>query len=124
MDHDIPSVTLDDFGITSSFTDQDLVVRMSGMGDIVAVKPLDRCLNAVLEGIFSEEIATVEFDIRRLELLNSSCLKSFASFILQLVSKKANCPIRFIVDARLPWQPRSLFALERLARSLVTIVPR
>ncbi|HMA91133.1 MAG TPA: hypothetical protein VKP30_00540 [Polyangiaceae bacterium] len=124
MDYDILAVTLDDFKITTSLTRQDLVVRMSGMGDIVAVKPLERCLNGVLEGIFSEEIGSVEFDIRRLELLNSSCLKSFASFILQLVSKKSSCPIRFIVDARLPWQARCLFALERLAHSRVTIVPR
>lgn len=121
---EIQPVDLEEFHISSSFADGDVVLRFSGVGDVTAAKPLAECLTTIRNGIVTKEVVSVEFDIRRLELLNSSCLKAFATFIIELVSRKSNTPIRFIVGAKLPWQSRCLFALERLAHSLVTIVPR
>lgn len=121
---EVQPVTLEEFRITPSFADGSLVLHFSGIGDITAANPLAECLTAVRDGIVSGDITSVEFDIRRLELLNSSCLKAFATFVIELVSRKSSCPVRFIVGAKIPWQARSLFALERLARSFVTIVPR
>lgn len=124
MAREVQPVVLEEFRIAPSFAEGSLVLRLSGIGDITAAKPLAECLTAVRDGILAGEITTVEFDIRLLELLNSSCLKAFATFVIELVSRKSSCPVRFIVGAKVPWQSRSLFALERLARSFVTIVPR
>jgi hypothetical protein len=121
---DIPKVTLEEFGIVPSLVDGCLVLQLTGTGDIVAVEPLRNCLGSVQGKVQLKEISSVEFDIRRLLLLNSSCLKLFASFLLELMSMKANCPIHFIVDSKSAWQARSLFALERLAGDIVRIVPR
>jgi hypothetical protein len=44
--------------------------------------------------------------------------------LLDLLKARVSCEVRFVVDSELAWQARSLFALERLAGSLVRIVPR
>ncbi len=124
MLRDIPKVTLEDFGIIPSLIDGCLVLQLTGTGDIVALEPLRDCLARVQQKVQLKEISSLEVDIRRLRLLNSSCLKLFASFLLELMSTKANCPIHFIVDSKLAWQTRSLFALERLAEDIVSVVPR
>lgn len=120
----IPRVALDEFGIVPSLIDGCLVLQLTGTGDIVAVEPLRDCLTSIREKIHQNEISSVEFDIRRLLLLNSSCLKQFASFLVDLSTRKTRCQVRFIVDSKLAWQARSLFALERLAGDMVRVVPR
>jgi hypothetical protein len=124
MIQNIHPVTLEEFGIAPSLVDSRLVLRLTGIGDTMAVTPLRDCLYAIKRGIAGSEVVAVEFDIRGMQLLNSSCLKVFATFLIELLGNKSTCPIRFIVDSKLPWQARSLFALERLASSLVRIVVR
>jgi hypothetical protein len=124
MLRDIHSVTLQEFGIAPSLIEGCVVLRLTGTGDIAAIVPLRDCLTAVQRNIAQHEITGVEFDIRELRLLNSSCLKLFASFLVDLMSSKVTCPIRFVVDSKSAWQARSLFALQRLAKSIVDIVPR
>ena len=125
MIRDVQRVTLEDFGIDPSDSDDGwLVLQLTGTGDAAAVATLNECLAAVELNVAANEVTTLELDIRKLQLLNSSCLKTFASFILRLIASKADCPIRFVVDARQPWQARSLFALERLAGDRVNIVAR
>jgi hypothetical protein len=121
---DIPRVTLEEFAIIPSLIDGCLVLQLVGTGDIVAVEPLRDCLTWVRDKILEKEISSVEFDIRRLMLLNSSCLKQFASFLGVLSSQGVKCSVHFIVDSKLAWQSRSLFALERLAGDIVRVVPR
>ncbi|HEY5961547.1 MAG TPA: hypothetical protein VIV60_33540, partial [Polyangiaceae bacterium] len=81
-------------------------------------------LDAVKALVLKRGVVAVELDIRMLKLLNSSCLKVIAAFLIDLTSNKSQCPIRFVVDARSGWQARSLFALERLASAIVSVVPR
>ena len=65
--------------------------------------------------------AVVEFDVRALYFLNSSCLKAFISFICGLAGQGLKCKVQFVTDARLGWQRRSLTALERMSPELVSI---
>lgn len=121
---DIQAVKLEEFAISPSIVEGCIVLQLHGIGDTFASEPLRNCLTAIEGRALRGELAGIEFDIRGLQLLNSTCLKVFASFLLALLSGKRNCPIRFIVDSKSPWQARSLFALERLASSIVSIVPR
>jgi hypothetical protein len=121
---DIPRVTLDEFEIVPTLTNDCLVLQLSGTGDVVAVAPLRDCLQRVGNKIRAKQLFTVEVDIRHLVLLNSSCLKQFASFLLELSTTKTPCSVCFVVDAKLAWQSRSLFALERLAGDIVCVASR
>lgn len=124
MLEELQAVTLEDFRITPSIVDGCIVVCLQGTGDSLASDALRICLTEVENNAMKGEVTAVEFDIRGLQLLNSTCLKVFASFLLALVSGKRDCPIRFIVDSKSPWQARSLFALERMASNMVSVVPR
>jgi hypothetical protein len=124
MLEDVPRIALEEFEIIPSLIDGCLVLQLIGTGDIVAVEPLRDTLTRVRDKMLEKEISSVEFDIRRLMLLNSSCLKQFASFLVVLSSQKMKCSVHFIVDSKLAWQTRSLFALERIAADIVRVVPR
>jgi hypothetical protein len=124
MPDEIGAVKLDDFAIEPSLFEGCLVLRLAGMGDMAAVASLRECLETVKAMVLKRGVVAVELDIRMLKLLNSSCLKVIVSFLIEMMGNKSECPIRFIVDAKSGWQARSLFALERLASSIVSVVPR
>jgi hypothetical protein len=124
MPDNLSRVKTEDFTLEPSLVDGYLVLSLAGLGDMLAVGSLRECLDVVKCEVLDGAVTTVEFDIRRLMLLNSSCLKVLVTFLVDVMSAKSKCPIRFIVDAKSAWQARSLFALERLGGTQVTVVPR
>ncbi|WP_438003809.1 hypothetical protein WME89_33820 [Sorangium sp. So ce321] len=118
----VEPVVMDSFGIEPALRDDTLGVKLTGTGDMAAVAPLDMFLKDMHSEALRLRVSAVEFDVRALYFLNSSCLKAFISFISRLGSQGLRCKIQFLTDARLGWQRRSLTALERMSPELVSIV--
>ncbi|MGK3987338.1 hypothetical protein WME99_30125 [Sorangium sp. So ce136] len=118
----VEPVVTDSFGIEPALRDDTLGVKLTGTGDMAAVAPLDMFLKDVQSEALRLRVGAVEFDVRALYFLNSSCLKAFISFISRLGTQGLKCKIQFLTDARLGWQRRSLTALERMSPELVSIV--
>ncbi|WP_437964230.1 hypothetical protein WMF04_31520 [Sorangium sp. So ce260] len=117
----VEPVVTDSFGIEPSLRDDTLSIKLSGTGDMAAAPPLGICLKALHAEVLRLSINVVEFDVRALYFLNSSCLKGFISFICGLGGQGMKSKVVFITDARLGWQRRSLAALERMSPDLVSI---
>ncbi|WP_437618738.1 hypothetical protein [Sorangium sp. So ce1151] len=117
----VEPVFTDSFGIEPALRDDTLSIRLSGTGDMAAAPSLGICLKALQAEVVRLSINVVEFDVRALYFLNSSCLKAFISFICGVAGQSQKCKVQFLTDARLGWQRRSLTALERMSPELVSI---
>ncbi|WP_437669804.1 hypothetical protein [Sorangium sp. So ce131] len=114
-------VALDSFGAETILRDDTVSVRLTGTGDMAAAGPLGGHLKALQQEVARLSARAVVFDVRALHFLNSSCLKAFISFVSGLAGLGLRCRTEFLTDARLPWQRRSLAAIERMSPELVSI---
>ncbi|WP_437489733.1 hypothetical protein WME75_11285 [Sorangium sp. So ce1014] len=117
----VEPVVTESFGIEPALSGDRLSIKLTGTGDMAAAAPLGSYCNEVQLEVKRLSLTTVEFDIRALYFLNSSCLKAFIAFICGVAAHGLGCEIRFVTDARLGWQRRSLAALQRMSPSLVSI---
>ncbi|HET9955169.1 MAG TPA: hypothetical protein VFQ61_11730 [Polyangiaceae bacterium] len=117
----VKRVALESFGIEPFVTEDRMILRLSGTGDMVAVEPLKDCLDEARKDIARLSFKSLEVDIRALYLLNSSCIKALVRFIFVVQQDGPKFGIRFLVDKNLTWQARALSALTRMAPDLVTI---
>jgi hypothetical protein len=65
----------------------------------------------------------VVVDLRELEFMNSTCIKTFVTWLSELreADPGARYPVRFLFDPNKPWQRRTVGALQSFAPSVVTI---
>ncbi|XXX80621.1 hypothetical protein WMF30_17850 [Sorangium sp. So ce134] len=114
-------VVTDSFGIEPALRDDTLCVRLTGRGDMAAAAPLGRVVKALEGEVMRLSVSTLELDVRGLCFMSSSCLKAFVSLICGLAGHGMKCRIRFVTDAQLAWQRRSLRPLDRMCPELVSI---
>ncbi|KYF56135.1 hypothetical protein BE08_23065 [Sorangium cellulosum] len=117
----VEPVVTESFGIEPALREDTLRVRLTGTGDMAAAAPLGSILKDLQWEAVRLRVSAVEFDVRALYFLNSSCLKAFIAFICGLAGHGLRCKVQFVTDARLGWQRRSLTALERMSPELVSI---
>lgn len=120
----VTEVKLDSFQIVPVATENSLSLAMSGTGDMSAVAPLKACLTEVRQTAKATPLALLEVDIRKLYLLNSSCIKAFVHFIYLNQTEGPKLKVKYIVDSNISWQARALAALNRMAPELVSIETR
>ncbi len=100
-----------------------ILVRCRGNADLRAREPLESLLGRVDAEARRLRVAEVEVDLRDLEFMNSSCFKSFVSWIgrVQDLEPEMQYRIRFVSNPSMHWQQRSLHALRCFAVELVSI---
>jgi hypothetical protein len=113
----------DRFQLEPAVVGDGLTVRFSGTGDMDATDQLSEYLPRVHTELVRLELVNVTFDFHDLLFMNSSCFKSFVTFIDNAKATQPGYRIRFLTEPKHHWQRRSLEALRRLAMGLVTIVP-
>lgn len=108
---------------TLTIVDQALLVRMSGTADLRVTDTVEKLLTTVHQEATSGHLGEVKVDLRNLEFMNSSCFKSFVSWISQVqeLAESAQYRILFFSNPAILWQRRSLNALSCFAAHLITI---
>lgn len=99
-----------------------LIAKLSGTADLRVTDSVEAILTRVHQTALELSIAEVQMDLRELEFMNSSCFKSFVSWISDVSDLPAGqYRIRFLSNPSILWQRRSLHALSCFAAELVTI---
>jgi hypothetical protein len=100
-----------------------LRVAFAGTGDMATVPVLASFLKHVHGEARRLGVLEVTFDLTELYFMNSSCFKSFVTWISQVASldQKARYRIKFRTNQQLLWQRRSLEALRCLATDVISI---
>jgi hypothetical protein len=121
----LESVKHPDFATQASYVDGAISLRIYGSADGSARSPLE----ALLTGVHAEsqrlKAQRVVIDLTALEFMNSSCFKSFVSWIenVQYLDPGAQYRITFLSNPETHWQRRSLKALSCFAADLITVEP-
>ena len=112
-----------DFSASAGGAAPTLIVTLVGNADLNVKAELDRFMGAVHEEARRIGAKEVVVDLKALEFMNSSCLKSFVWWIssVQELAAAHQYRITFVSSAAMYWQRRSLSALAGLATELVSI---
>lgn len=99
------------------------VVTFRGTADTTIVKELDEFLADVHTSIQEQRLTEVVVDFRELEFMNSSCFKSFITWLVTMRREPVqnHYSIRFYSARAHHWQKRSLHAFGHFGGELVTI---
>jgi hypothetical protein len=98
-------------------------VDLRGDANIDAVLAVAAAFDQAHARAISDGCDQVVVDVRHLEFMNSECFKKVLTWIGRVASMGPPPPyrIRFISDARISWQKRSLHALESFAAGIVSV---
>jgi hypothetical protein len=120
---DIDAVNKPSFSLAPTLADARLTIKFSGNADMAAISTLSVYLKSVHIQAQKLGVREVAFDLRELYFMNSSCFKSFVTWIEAASSadKSEAYRIKFLANAKLHWQRRSLEALRCLADHIVSV---
>ena len=112
-----------DFQAEAGLRDKGMGVNLTGNADLNVKFALDKFLAAVHEQAQIRKVDEVSVDVRKLEFMNSSCLKCFVTWIsrIQDGAPGTQYKVCFVSSPSMYWQKRSLHALSCLASDLVTV---
>jgi anti-anti-sigma factor len=112
-----------EFSAEANTTGAVFTVKLTGNADLNVKLQLDRFVATVHENAGKVAAEEVVVDLRRLEFMNSSCLKSFVWWIsmVQDMGPGVSYKITFLSSPSMYWQRRSLNALACLATDLVSV---
>jgi len=119
----LPEISSSTFSAASTFEDHALSVRLTGNADLAAKNALEMLLPRVHSEALRVGTAEVIIDFTGLEFMNSSCFRSFVSWLsdVQDLPKHQQYRIRLISNSAMLWQRRSLHALKAFADELIRI---
>lgn len=111
------------FNVSGGLDGKTLTLQLSGNADLAALEPLEKVLGRVHDESLKAAVSEVAVDLRQLEFMNSSCFKNFVSWIgkVQELPGEQQYRIRFLSNAEMLWQRRSLHALQCFAVQLITV---
>ena len=113
----------DGFAAHASASERGLLVSFSGTADLTIKSHLDTFLHDVHSEAQRRLAEVVTVDVRKMEFINSSCLKSFVWWITTVQEQPGELQYRiiFLHNPSVRWQLRSLSALASLASNIITI---
>lgn len=119
----VPTVSTADFQAAALHDGSGISVRLTGNADVRVMAPLDAMLRTLCAELERVPVPEVVVDMRNLQFMNSSCFKSFVTWLgqVQELEPQKQYRIRFLSDANKHWQRRSLSALSCFAVDLVKI---
>jgi hypothetical protein len=112
-----------DFAAQATASDRRIQVSLTGTADLTVKTQLDHFLREVHTEAQRSLAEEVTVDVRQLEFMNSSCLKSFVWWISTVQEQPGDGRYRivFVSSPSVYWQRRSLNALACLANEIISI---
>ena len=94
-----------------------------GTADASSEAALAGLLTRIHAELQQEDVREARVDMRALEFMNSSCFKAFITWIVAVrrLPEAQHYRIRFLSNAALHWQKRSLHAISYFGGDLVTV---
>ena len=113
-DVNIQAVEHPEFAGHAAFEDRALRVQLSGSADARATAALDTFVNQVHAEATRLGLSEVVVDVTQLRFMNSSCFKTFMSWITNVgaLAAGARYKLRFAWAEQVYWQRRGLDALK------------
>ncbi len=107
----------------ASLQDDVLTVHLSGVADQGTQEAVAAVTAAMNADAVRLGVATAVVDLRGLEFMSSSCLKSLLTRLAGLQQGDSPPPyvVKFVLDADQSWQHRTADALRRLAPDVVSV---
>ena len=120
---EVVTVTGDDFSAGATHEASAITGWLKGNADYAALDALDRLLTRVHAEATRLNVTEVVIDLRGLEFMNSSCFKSFVSWVtdIQDMAEDRRYKVQFLSNPNYHWQKRSLHSLRCFAVELITI---
>ena len=121
---EVVSVKGDDFSAAATLEGTEIQAWLKGNADHAALDALDTLLDRVHAEGKRGTVKEVTVDLRQLEFMNSSCFKSFVSWIttIQDLDEPAQYKVKFLSNPQMHWQKRSLHSLRCFAVELISVV--
>lgn len=115
--------TVEAFWISVSDGPSAIHARLVGDANMNAVDQLGHSLAEVHAQAVRAGATEVVVDLRQLEFMNSACFKKIVTWITRVeeVEAASRYRIRFLSNAKIHWQRRSLHALQMFAMDLVSV---
>ncbi len=120
---EVVSVKGDDFAGGAQQEGTTLNAYLKGNADYAALDALDMLLERMHAESRRLGIKEVVVDLKHLEFMNSSCFKSFVSWItnIQELEPDQQYKVKFLSNPSMHWQKRSLHSLRCFAVELITV---
>jgi anti-anti-sigma factor len=120
---DLPEVATADLRVTAEHGGEAITIHFSGTADMRVSDALDQILAKLHEEAQRLAATKIIVDLRELEFMNSSCLKSFVTWISNVreLDPEKQYAIHFVSRPEILWQRRSLHALRCFAVDLITV---
>ena len=117
----LAAVRMDGFALVPLPDTTPPTVKFSGNGDTAAVVPLTRFLRELHDNLVGTNCTEVHIDMVDLYFMNSSCVRTLASWIHTVKTKGVPYRVHVKTNSRQSWQRRSLEPIKRLAPSVVVL---
>jgi hypothetical protein len=120
---EVVNVKGDDFAASAHHEGNAIHASLKGNADYAALDSLDVLLDRVHSEARRRAVEEVSVDLRSLEFMNSSCFKSFVSWInnIQELDADKQYKVRFLSNPNMHWQKRSLHSLRCFAVELISV---
>jgi hypothetical protein len=117
------SVSMSGFSVSAVQAEQQISLRMTGSAETPAMGSLQGLFNGVHAEMLRQGLPKVVVDLRELEFMNSSCFKTFVSWLaeVQETDSAKRYHVHFLSDTKKHWQKKSLNALSAFAIDLVKV---
>jgi hypothetical protein len=120
---ELVTVTGDDFSGSAHVEGKTVEASLKGNADYAAFDALEMLLNRIHAETKRLGASDVVVDLRQLEFMNSSCFKSFVSWVtdIQELDEQKRYKVKFLSNPSYHWQKRSLHSLRCFAVELITV---
>jgi hypothetical protein len=111
------------FSAAALFDESSFLITMTGKADLTVSAKLDGFVDAVHSEAQRLHPSAVRVDLRQLEFMNSSCLRSLVRWIghIEHLDSVERYRLTLVSSPDLVWQKRSLLALTLLASEVVSL---
>ncbi len=117
------ALRLPEFTAVAAFDGKAMQAELTGVAEMTAARELSTLLKDLHAAALRYKTKSVVVDLLQLEFMNSSCLKSFITWLksLQELPEATRYVVQFLTDPARSWQKKSMQAVSCFAPQHVQV---